>query len=130
MGDVVRKNLYRIDDVLLRAGAVTLLLWLGCVAAVIVSGLGEGGPPGRDPGLAALARHATLLTAAALCPAALFAAGLRLRRQEQRILAVWSLLRQSAQISAPGLLANSDFERPDLERAVRVLNNRGLGHYV
>jgi hypothetical protein len=57
-------------------------------------------------------------------------AGFSFRRREKRIFAIWSLLKRNAEISAPGLLANSDFERPHLEHAVRFLNNRGLGHYV
>jgi hypothetical protein len=123
-------DLYRIDDLLLRAGGACLLLLLAAAAGVVVAGLAAGSPDGRDPGLAALVRHGFPLAVAALCPVALLAAGLTVRRRERRIVAIWRLLRQNAEISVPGLLANSDFERRDLDGAVRFLNNRGLGHYV
>jgi hypothetical protein len=127
---MVSRNLYRIDDVLLRAGGVTLLLVVASAAIVVVVGLAQGGGDGRDPGLAALARHGPLLALACLCPIGLLCAGVALRQRERQIVAVWSLLRQYAEISVPGLLANADFTRPDLERAIRFLNNRGLAHYV
>ena len=125
----MRRNLYRIDDILLRAGGAALLLVLAAAALVIVTGLAVGSPDGRDPGLAALARYGPQLGLAALCPVALLSAGVALRRRESRINAIWNLLKQSAELSVPELLGNSDFERADLERAVRFLNNRGLDHY-
>lgn len=108
-------NLYRIDDLLLRVGAVALLPALALFGAAV-----GGGAGGNGPWLAGLS----------LCPVALLVAGFGLRRREKQIVAVWNLLQQNAEIAVPGLLANSDFEREDLERAVRFLNNRGLDHYV
>lgn len=124
-------NLYRIDDVLLRAGRVGLLLLLAATAGVVLVGLatGSASDPG-EAGLAALARHAPLLALASLCPATLFSVGFTVRRRERRILAIWNLLKRNAEIHVPGLLANSDFARRDLDQAVRFLNNRGFGHYV
>ena len=126
----MQRSLYRIDDVLLRAAGATFLLALGAAALVVMAGLHAGPVDGRDPGRAALARHALPLAIAALCPVGLLGAGIALRRRERRIAAIWDLLRQNAELGVPGLIANSDFEREDLERAVRFLNNRGLGHYV
>jgi len=63
-------------------------------------------------------------------PIGLLWAGLSLRSREKKIAAIWKLLRQNAELVASDLLANSDFARQDLERTVRFLNNRGLGHYV
>ncbi len=124
-------NLYRIDDVLLRAGGASLLLVLAAAAIVVVAGLtAEPTIDGRAPGWAAVARHGPLLALASLGPAALLGAGFTVRRREKRMFAIWTLLKRNAEIHVPGLLANSDFERRDLERAVRFLNNRGFGHYV
>lgn len=124
-------NLYRIDDVLLRAGAWCLLVVLALAAGVAATGLATASTgDGSGAALAALARHAPLLALASLCPVALLGAGASVRRRERRIVAIWNLLKRNAEIHAPALLANSDFERRDLEQAVRFLNNRGLGHYV
>jgi len=123
------RNLYRIDDVLLRAAALGALALLLAAASVVVFGLASG-PDGDAAVRTALARHAPWLALGALGPALLLAAGLSMRRRERRIGAIWSLLRQNAEIPVEGLLANSDFERRDLERAVHFLNNRGLGHYL
>lgn len=127
----MRPNLYRIDDVLLRAGSVCLLLVLAATAGLVVAGLaaGSASDPG-EAGLAALTRHGPLLALASLCPVALLGAGWTVRRREKRILAIWNWLKRNAEIHVPDLLANSDFERRHLEHAVRFLNNRGFGHYV
>jgi len=128
------RDLYRIDDLLLRAGAVGFLLVLAVSAGVVVVALATAQiaeSTGRiEPGLAALVHHAPVLTPAFLCPFALLAAGFAMRRREKRIAAVWRLLQHNAEISVAGLIANSDFRRRDLDRAVRFLNNRGLGHYL
>jgi len=126
----MQRDLYRIDDVLLRAGCIATLLVALATAGVWVSGLAAGSAGGRADGLVALARHGPLLALAACCPAALLWTGFSWRRRERQIAAVWSLLRQNAVLSVPELLASSDFTRRDLERAVRFLNNRGLAHYI
>lgn len=127
------RNLYRIDDILMRAGGVAALLFVAAFVAILTTALANADPSiprDRDPGLAALLHNGPLLALLALCPAVLLTAGISLRRRERRILAIWKLLEQNAEISVPGLIANSDFERRDLEHAVRFLNNRGLDHYV
>lgn len=126
----MRTNLYRIDDVLLRAGGVALLLAVVATGLVIVVGLATGSSDGGDPGLAALAHYAPLLGPAALCPVALLGLGVAFRRRQNQTLAIWNLLRQNAELQVAPLIANSDFRREDLERTVRFLNNRGLDHYV
>lgn len=123
-------NLYRIDDVLLRAGATALLLVLLVAAGAVLADQAAAAERGRPADLGALSRHWRVWIPAFLCPVALLGAGWALRRRERRILAIWSLLRQNALLSVPALVANSAFERSDVERAVRVLNTRGLGHYV
>ncbi len=127
----MRHDLYRIDDVLLRCGAIALLGVVAGVAVLVVVGLGQGEVAGgADPGLAMLRRHALALAVAVPAPVGLLAAGFRMRRREQKTLAFWRLLQQNAEIRVPELLSSSDFTRADLERAVRLLNNKGLALYV
>lgn len=115
---------------LLRAGGMSLLVALAALAAVVIVGLAQGAPDDRDPGFAALGAHAAWLVPLSLCPAFLLTAGFRMRGREKQIAAIWRLLEKNVELSVPSLLANSDFERRDLDRAVRFLNNRGLAHYV
>lgn len=124
------RNLYRIDDVLLKTGWIALLLVLGAASIAFLVGF-AGEPGGSQPaGLHSLARFAPQLLLAGLCPIVLLSGGTALRRREKRIGAVWTLLQRSGQLDVASLLANSDFERADLERAVKLVNNRALGHYV
>jgi hypothetical protein len=122
-------NLYRIDDVLLRAGLWASGIWLGGVTALAVVGAPADAAGFRDV-WQALRPDAPIALLAAACPVALLAAGIRMRRREKRILAFWSLLKRQAEIPVPELLANSDFTRDGLERAVRRINTKGLGYYV
>jgi hypothetical protein len=124
------RDLYRIDDLLLRAGTWASLGVLAAAVGVVLVGLSEGSVHGGDPGLAALGRHGPKLLLAALGPVVLLGSGFAMRRRERQVHAIWTLLERNAEISVSALLANSDFQRSDLERAVRFLNNRGLGHYV
>ena len=92
------------------------------VLIVLLAVLSDGGALG--PGQVMLA------SIALFTPVALLVAGFSMRRRERQIMAIWELLRQEAEIHVPPLLENSDFERDDLDRAIRFLNNRGLDHYV
>lgn len=126
-----RHNLYRLDDLLLRAGRLALLALLlaGCAFALLDQAVFEMDPDGL-PGTGWIERHRLVLIVGGLLSIGLLALGAALRRREQRVGAVWSLLRQEGQIRVPELLTNSDFTRRDLDRTVRLLNNRGLDHYV
>jgi len=119
------KNLYRLDDLLLRASGFAML-----VAVVATFGLFVANGQSADTVVRAYARWAGPLLLAWAAPVVLLVGGLRVRGREKRIVAVWELLRRNAQVHVPSLLANSHFERADLDRAVRLLNTRGLGHYV
>jgi hypothetical protein len=112
------QDLYEIDDILMRAGG--LLGVIVMLAAMMFYWAPEPGPPVMK-GLVAIA---------VLAPLGLLGAGFAMRRREKQVVAIRDLLRQQAELHVPPLLANSDFERGDLDRAVRFLNNRGLDHYV
>ena len=113
------QNLYRIDDLLLKAAAVCVVLGFVGGSALLAALQPENGR-----------NLAWALAPLALAPVGLLALGLLMRRRERRVAAIWDLLRQEPALRVQPLLENSDFERADLEHAVRFLNNRGLDHYV
>jgi len=129
-GSRVSRNLYRIDDLLLRAGGWAAALTLGGAAVAVLVGLAQGSEGPGDPGLAMLSRYALPLSTALLCSAALLTSGFAMRRREKQALSFWKLIDRSVEIQVPELVANSDFTREDLERNVRLLNNKALGFYV
>lgn len=111
-------QIYRLDDVLLRTAVIAL-----GVLAVLVLALApwEGGLPPAS---------LLWLSLAAFAPVAMFIAGFSVRQREKRVAAVWRLLQRSLELDVPALLRSSTFTRQELRTAVRVLNDRGLGHYV
>ncbi|MEZ4217576.1 MAG: hypothetical protein R3E88_13920 [Myxococcota bacterium] len=116
-----RPDVLRIDDVLLRAASVAALV----VAAAFA--LAAALPAELLPARPALALG---LAAAALAPVALGAAGLRLRRRDQRAVALLHLVERHVELDARDLLASSDFTAATLDRAVRDLNSSGVRHVV
>lgn len=123
----VHRNLYRIDDLLLRAGGITALAVVAAAAIRVVVGLEEAGPGG---GAVVSWRAVAVLLLAAACPVGLVTGGLAMRRREKKTLSFWRFMQQNVEVHVPTLLANSDYRRDDLERAVRLLNNKALGFFV
>jgi hypothetical protein len=115
---VSQPQIYRIDDLLIRAALATLV---AAAALVLVVHPWDG----RSSPAAQL-----WLALAAAAPVALLIGGLSVRRREARILAVWRLLERSLEVDVTALMRASTFTREELVRAVRMLNDRGLGHYV
>ena len=125
-------NFYRIDDVLIRAGIIGLVVLLaaGGIGVFSVLGVSMDGTPSPGTGPSPSGKHVLVYLGLLVCPVVSLRIGLNIQKQERRILAIWELLKQHAQISVPDLLANSDFSIDDVDRAVKMLNTRGLGHYV
>ncbi len=127
----MERDLYRIDDLLLRSAVWAALATALFAAGLVVVGLARGAPPsGADPGLAMLLRFALPLSMAVSASVGLLVAGIAMRRREKRSHAVWRLLEQNLELYVPDLVANSDLGREDVERTVRRLNNRGQGLWV
>lgn len=115
MNDV---QIYKLDDLLIRSGMIAAV-----VVAVAILGL--------TPWDSRLSLPAMMwLTIASAAPIAMLVAGFKVRRREKRINAVWRLLRRSLEVDVAALMRASSFTREEVVTAVRLLNDRGLGHYV
>jgi hypothetical protein len=115
MNDV---QIYKLDDLLIRSGLIAAV-----VVAIAILGL--------EPWDSRLSLPAMLwLTIASVAPIAMLVAGLKVRRREKRVNAVWRLLRGSLEVDVAALMQASSFTREEVVAAVRLLNDRGLGHYV
>lgn len=123
-------DLYRVDDLLLKAGWIGLLVVLGVGACAALVTLAEQDPTSRDALRRLAGRYGAAYVGALLCPVVALRVGFAIRGRERRSAAIWQLLRQNAELSVAQLVANSDFDLADVERTVKLLNNRGLGHYV
>jgi hypothetical protein len=110
-----RKNLHLIDDALIVIGWIFFVL-----ASLVLLGAGvEGDTGGIGAGL-----FLGVVSAAMLVP------GYRLRKKENRVIAVWRILESALEVHVPELMRATGFPRDEIEDAVRVLNGRGLAYYV
>ena len=118
---MLRPNLLKIDDVMLKAGSWAALAWLlGSVIGVVIALDAEKG----------LARTIGFILAFASAPIGLWIAGFRLRQREMRAWALYRLVDDHVEIPAPDLLRDSDFTAETLSRAIRDLNNAGAAFLV
>jgi hypothetical protein len=118
---LARLNLLKLDDVLLRAGGVLCALWLVCSAAGLAHASSTEGTLTGAIGLVVLA---------ATAPLGVLVAGFNLRRREHRAWALHKLVDDHVEISASGLVRDSDFTQATLDRAIRDLNNAGAALLV
>lgn len=107
-------NFFHLDDWFIRAG----ILWFVVILGFFIAG--------RMP----FGFENPLAYALTVPPVLLFLIGQRVRHVEKRTLSVWRILYSNTSIKVPELIANSDITRPQLFKAVKLLNNRGLGFYV
>jgi len=126
------QNFYRIDDVLIWVGVVggLLVLAVGGLGGLYLAGTAEDQTLPPNHAKLQMLRMLPAYLALLACPVVALKVGFSIRGKERRISAIWSLLKRNAQISVPDLLNNSDFTIDDVERTVKLLNTRGLGHYV
>jgi hypothetical protein len=116
-----RSNLLKIDDLLLRVGSTSALIWLLAVIAGLTISLNGHLAPGQL--LAAMAVAAT-------APIGLLIGGFRLRRREDRAWSLHRMIDDHVEIPASELLRDSDFTPESLARAIRDLNNAGAAFVV
>lgn len=126
------QNFYRMDDLLLRIGGVSLFLLLMAGGLGILYAQTVAQDPSHTPGYAysLIGQYAFLYLGIFACALGTVRMGWKIRQREQRIGALWRLMQRSPEVHVPDLIANSDFTIADLDRGVKMLNTRGLGHYV
>lgn len=125
-------DFYRMDDILLRIGATgfILLLLAGGLGILYAQTLAQDPSYPPDYAYSLIGQYALLYLGLLACAGFTLRLGWKIRQRERRIGALWKLMQRNAQVYVPDLIANSDFEIEDLERGVKMLNTRGLGHYV
>ncbi|MFK8029359.1 MAG: hypothetical protein AB8G18_03905 [Gammaproteobacteria bacterium] len=107
-------NFFRLDDWFIRIGVV----WFGvCVVMFLTN---------QFP----FSFANPLFYAIIMPPVLIWFIGLRVRKTEKRTQSVWRILYSNTSVKVPELLDNSDISRNQLQDAVKLLNNRGLGFYV
>jgi hypothetical protein len=111
----------KIDDLLLRTGSTSALLWLLTAVAGLTASLNEMLTPGQL--LAGLAMVAT-------APVGLLVGGFLMRRREDRAWSLHRMIDDHVEIPASELLRDSDFTPESLARAIRDLNNAGAAFVV
>ncbi len=107
-------NLYRIDDVLLRAGAVAVLVSTGILWLTI-----------QNLHLSGLGTALVLILVALACPPTLLIAGWIMRRREKQVVELWRLVEAHGQLPVNHAREMSSFSRRELIAAIRRINRRG-----
>lgn len=113
-------NIYRIDDILIRAGYGCLLLFV-LFGGTIVLKAAQG---------AVLVNAGSMYAAAAVfgTPAFIFLpVGYAVRRLERTAAVVWRKLHDVPEVPAEDLVAGTGFSRERVEKALLAINRRGRG---
>ncbi len=116
-------NIYRIDDVLIKVGYVFLVLFI-LTGGTAISNMVKQAPANQA---------STLHTAAALllAPAALFILiGYSYRRKEQVAAAILHKMELAREATVTDLMKSTGYSRRMVEKALVLINRRGLGYYV
>jgi hypothetical protein len=110
------------DDFLLKGA-----LYLGVAVGLALIGLEAASSEGS---LELSAGAWALVGAIAVAPVGMGLTGLRIRRREERALALFTLIDRDVEISARDLVRDSDWTPALLDRAIRDLNNVGAAYVV
>lgn len=116
------RNIYTIDDTLIRAGYVFLVFSLLGVAALARNWATI--PDEKKP------VSATLVAAAAIPTAIFLTMGYLFRKRERIIASILGRLELALETSIQSLMASTGHSRAAVEHAVDVINRRNLGFYV
>ena len=119
------KNIYRIDDVLIKAGTV-----IGSVVALAILGFSMLSSDEFHKLQQALGFGVLGLFGVALAPVGLLLAGFHVRNREKRVLALFSVLDRQLELRVRDFVANTEFTRVSLAKTLIELNESGLGYYV
>ena len=83
------RNLYKIDDVLIRTGGIGLLFVLGIAGCFLIASLSGDETDPRDPVLAMIGDNGLIFLGALLCPIVALRTGFSIRSREKRSAAIW-----------------------------------------
>ncbi len=106
-------NLYRIDDVLIRAGFL-----FGIVALVAASNLPAASA--FDPPMLKWVAMAAVMAA----PVVMLTAGYSVRRRERRLVSIWTILKEHGEMPIADLRQMTGFQTKELRSAVGLLNRK------
>lgn len=112
---MAKRNVHRIDDVLIRLGFLALA---GVMFAVGCTETFEAAPSAWMPVAVGCGAIITLII------------GYAIRRDDRRIVAVWQILDHSTEAHIEELAQATGFERSFLLRAVRTINRQPGAYYV
>ncbi len=118
-----RYNIYRIDDVLIKAGYIFLALFV-LVGGTAVSNMVKQVPTDQTE---------TLFTAAMMLflPSMVFLLiGYSFRGKEQVAAAIMHKMDMATEVSVADLMKSSGISRRTVEQALLLINRRGLGYYI
>jgi hypothetical protein len=118
------RDIHKIDNVLIASGKVALVLALIGVLMLI----GVASAPEADPATDAIVIVVGIVLIAT--PVVLLGIGTSLRRREDRMIAVWTILERNLEVSVRELSINTGYSREFILEVVRVLNRRGLAYFV
>jgi hypothetical protein len=118
------RDIHKIDNVLIATGKVAAVL--AVLGVLMLIGVAVGKEEDQAAGAAVIVLGVVLVAA----PFVLLGVGYALRRREDQMIAVWTILERSFEVSVPELSVNSGFSREFILEVVRLLNRRGLAYFV
>ncbi len=118
-----RYNIYRIDDILIKAGYVFLALFI-LVGGTTVSNMVKQVPADQTEALFTAAMMLFL-------PSMVFLLiGYSYRGKEEVAAAIMHKMEISTEASVADLMRSAGFSRRSVEQALHLINRRGLGYYI
>ncbi len=118
-----RYNIYRIDDVLIKVGYVFLVLFVLTGGTAVSAMVREGSIDQSDT--------LFMATASLFIPSAFFLlTGYHFRAKEQVAAAILHKMEAAREAPVPDLMKSIGRNRRSVERALLLINRRGLGYYV
>ncbi len=111
-----KKNIYKIDDLLIKIGRFLLIIF---VIRVIYHFSSD-----------TLITYWQSLSIWFIATAALLGAGLFIRHRENQIIAIWNILEHSTEVPVTELMQNTGFTRDFIQSALVLINRRGHAYYV
>ena len=107
------KNIYKLDNVLIPAGWILLLVWLTAASAHVDFSIGG-----------------IVLLLVDISPVMMLIIGYLLRAKEKKYIALWRLLDRTARISVNELVQSTNFNAEEIREGLRTINSTGRAFFV